>query len=1370
MTSRTKGWLWSTTPVAKGLLVVHDVSQVRLAPALSRPSPSTTRVESTLPAGIPESCRYAKLAIATAVATTDDISLGVSLAPPKLFKTSRSDEVYPSSMSAEYSSTTSVDDSLALGWSLADNYKEKLSFSSVTPVDVQVRNLSVQVDGKTTSDVEARQIKSLLTNIDADFPRGTLTGILGSSGSGKTTLLNVLSERMRGSNLSVQGQRLHNNSTSLSSISHAYVTQTDTLLPTLTVRETLTYAANLRLPASTSSVQRARLVDDIILELGLKDCSNTHVGDGLRRKGCSGGELRRVSLGIQLLGNPSVLFLDEPTTGLDATSAFHLVKTLKSLAQKGRTIIMTLHQPRSEVFLMLDRVMLLSQGHALYTGVSSEAIPWFERLAHPLELHVNPADYLIDVAAIDVRTSEAEEASRSRVSRLIAAWKSKSALRFPSIKHELAVSRFDKRDVQRAPVGRVILTLISRKLKTSLRDPFGLGSALLEAVIMGLFVGVMFYHIPDSLAGIKTRQGVLYTSVGLQEYLIMMYEVYRLTMIDLPVFDREHNDGIVGVFPWIISHRAALFILEDILVPLVFSAITYYMVGLSSSDTQFLYYFAIGILTQYISVTFAGLATAITRDFSKATIIASIMFMVHTYPCGFFIQADAIPIYLRWTKWISPIFYAFTGLVYNQFKGRFFTCPFGDAATNPNCVNYRGDFVISSLAVPNITWTYIPICAILGIVVLHVTGQILFLHFFKVNVSMLGTKKRPEDESRRVSRTPVALTPNSVAGIDVDLTDYTLNIRRRRGDDVEILQGITSCFEAGKVNVILGPSGSGKSSLLNLMAQRLQSTLQMTYVAGGTMTLNGVPAKPEVMSTLCSYVTQDDSALLPYLTVRETLQFAAALRLPRTMSKDEKRQRADEVILKMGLKDCCHTFIGNELLKGISGGEKRRVSIAVQVLTEPQVLMLDEPTSGLDAFTAASILDVLAQLAKEGRTIITTLHQSSSELYKRFGNVLLLVKGGRVAYSGPASEMPEYISSLGFECPPMMNPSDFALDVVSVDTREAEQEELGRAKVDKLVKAFKDRQEEKGGVSPLSEKYMGLSLTNFKGYERKMLSITTSLPILLKRGVLASLRQRSLLVVRIGGPLTVAIGIGLYYSPMGYDYASIQSRVGLIQKTLPLFFVGILQNIAVFPIERDFFYREYDDGVYSVEAFLTSYAAWELPFEIATALIYSLFVSIAANLGRTVPIFFITALNGLCIVNAGESLGIIMNTFFTRDTGLALSISNIIMSMAMYMAGIMSLNMSEVLNHLNKLNPLGYSVRNMMPYVLRGLTFSCGDDQRLADGSCPISTGEQVLEIFHLDGVNAHLNLGALVITTVVYRLLAYAVLKLVKTRFKIKR
>lgn len=315
----------------------------------------------------------------------------------------------------------------------------------MTPVDVQVRNLSVQVESstrqwkdrfpsfrKSTSDLETPQTKCLLTHIDADFPHGTLTGILGSRGSGKTTLLNVLSERMYDSNLSVQGERLHNNSTSLSSISHAYVGQTDSLLPTVTVHETLTFAASLLLPTSISRIQRAKLVDNIIVELGLKDCSNSCVGDGVRHMGCSSGGLRLISLGIELLRNPSVLFLEEPTTGLDPT------------------IIMTLHQPRSDVFRMLDRVILLSQGHSLYAGVASEAVPWFERLVRPLELHRNPADYLIDIGAINVCMGAAEETAPSRISRLIAAWKSESAIRFPPLKSKLTISPVDPHDVIKA--------------------------------------------------------------------------------------------------------------------------------------------------------------------------------------------------------------------------------------------------------------------------------------------------------------------------------------------------------------------------------------------------------------------------------------------------------------------------------------------------------------------------------------------------------------------------------------------------------------------------------------------------------------------------------------------------------------------------------------------------------------------------------------------------------------------------------------------------------------------------------------------------------------------------------------------------------
>ena len=185
---------------------------------------------------------------------------------------------------------------------------------------------------------------------------------------------------------------------------------------------------------------------------------------------------------------------------------------------------------------------------------------------------------------------------------------------------------------------------------------------------------------------------------------------------------------------------------------------------------------------------------------------------------------------------------------------------------------------------------------------------------------------------------------DGVKKVDVELVDLALEIYKPslmggKGRTLNVLKSVSTKFQAGDLNVILGPSGSGKSSLLNAMARRLRSSLLTKYRTSGTMSFNGVQPTDKEVRSLCSYVTQDDSGLLPYLTVRETLGFAAGLRLPRWMSKEEKVRRAEDVLLKMGLKDCADVLVGNELLKGISGGEKRRVSIAVQVLTEPQILM-----------------------------------------------------------------------------------------------------------------------------------------------------------------------------------------------------------------------------------------------------------------------------------------------------------------------------------------------------------------------------------------------------------------------------------------------
>jgi ABC-type multidrug transport system ATPase subunit len=221
------------------------------------------------------------------------------------------------------------------------------------------------------------------------------------------------------------------------------------------------------------------------------------------------------------------------------------------------------------------------------------------------------------------------------------------------------------------------------------------------------------------------------------------------------------------------------------------------------------------------------------------------------------------------------------------------------------------------------------------------------LQFWTVDIQMAGTYT-PKDNVERYQDNSGLKKDKQMdksLDIDVDIVNLALTIEktslknRLQKFQLPILHGVTTRFEAGAVNVIMGPSGSGKTSLLNMMALRLKSTPFTRYNSTGSLLLNGFQPDEFQLRSLCSYVTQDDHSLLPYLTVREMLGFAAGLRLPRSMSAKQKKDRAEEVIRMMGLTDCADCLIGSEFVKGISGGEKRRVSIAVQILTEPRILM-----------------------------------------------------------------------------------------------------------------------------------------------------------------------------------------------------------------------------------------------------------------------------------------------------------------------------------------------------------------------------------------------------------------------------------------------
>eukprot|EP01018_Ginkgo_biloba_P001838 Gb_27520 [translate_table: standard] len=253
----------------------------------------------------------------------------------------------------------------------------------------------------------------------------------------------------------------------------------------------------------------------------------------------------------------------------------------------------------------------------------------------------------------------------------------------------------------------------------------------------------------------------------------------------------------------------------------------------------------------------------------------------------------------------------------------------------------------------------------------------------------------------------------------------------RKPVEKTILNGITGKVCPGEILAMLGPSGSGKTTLLSALGGRLHGKVS------GSILFNG-QRFGKSMKRKTGFVTQDD-VLYAHLTVRETLIYAALLRLPRSLSRQEKAEQADSIISELGLSRCRNSIIGGPFLRGVSGGERKRVSIGHEMLTNPSLLLLDEPTSGLDSTTAQRIIFTLQSLAKRGRTIVTTIHQPSSRLYYMFHKVLLLSEGNPIYY-GEASTAMDYFTSIGFPPSFPMNPADFMLDLangIALDTKPA---------------------------------------------------------------------------------------------------------------------------------------------------------------------------------------------------------------------------------------------------------------------------------------------------------------------------------------------
>ncbi|KAF2643330.1 hypothetical protein P280DRAFT_249862 [Massarina eburnea CBS 473.64] len=268
-----------------------------------------------------------------------------------------------------------------------------------------------------------------------------------------------------------------------------------------------------------------------------------------------------------------------------------------------------------------------------------------------------------------------------------------------------------------------------------------------------------------------------------------------------------------------------------------------------------------------------------------------------------------------------------------------------------------------------------------------------------------------EDENAKI------LADQQPASLSFENVTYQLNGK-------QILSAISGAVHPGELMAIMGASGAGKTTFLDILARKNKVGVQ-----GGDFYLNGEKVRDDEFRSVIGFVDQDDT-MLPTLTVHETILDSALLRLPREMSHAAKEQKVDDVERQLGIYHIRHQKIGSEEAgRGISGGEKRRVGIACELVTSPSILFLDEPTSGLDAYNAFNVVECLVHLVKNyNRTVVFTIHQPRSNIVALFDQLILLAKG-RTVYSGPFESCQPYFDNIGYSCPPGFNIADYLVDL-----------------------------------------------------------------------------------------------------------------------------------------------------------------------------------------------------------------------------------------------------------------------------------------------------------------------------------------------------
>ncbi|XP_058239876.1 broad substrate specificity ATP-binding cassette transporter ABCG2d isoform X3 [Hemibagrus wyckioides] len=551
---------------------------------------------------------------------------------------------------------------------------------------VSFHNICYSVTIKSRSCKKKSVTKDILVDLNGIMRPG-LNAILGPTGSGKSSFLDVLAARKDPSGLSgevlIDGAPQPSNFKCLS----GYVVQDDTVMGTLTVRENLRFSAALRLSSSIKQKEKEARVNRLISELGLSKVADRRVGTQLIR-GISGGERKRTSIGMEMIIDPSVLFLDEPTTGLDASTANSVLLLLKRMANNGRTIIMSIHQPRYSIYQLFDNLTLLVSGKQVYHGPAHKALDYFANLGYECEAHNNPADFFLDVIngdSVAVTTArlqitediEFEDSGDTRQSieeRLVEEYRKSNDAQ--ETKAELERIMRGK-EYSTKPKFRTITYncgffhqlhwVVKRTFRNLVLNPQTSIAQVAVSTFLALIVGAIFFGVKLDQSGIQNRFGALFFVTTNQCFSTL--SAAELFITERKLFIHEYTSGYYRVSVYFLSKILSDVITLRTIPAVVFTCIVYFMIGFKSTPSAFFIYMLTVILVAYTATALTMAISVGQPVVAVANIFMTITFVFMMIFSGLMVNLDTVVAWLAWLKYLSISHYGLMALEINEFVG-----------------------------------------------------------------------------------------------------------------------------------------------------------------------------------------------------------------------------------------------------------------------------------------------------------------------------------------------------------------------------------------------------------------------------------------------------------------------------------------------------------------------------------------------------------------------------------------------------------------------------------------------------------------------------------------------------------------------------